>query len=70
MKKLFLLAAICVTPISAWSQSFQHGVGLGVYIENMDYTNVLVGSSITYNPRVNFAETEKMSVGIRLIRMA
>ena len=64
MKKLFLLAAICAAATTAWSQSFQHGVGVGVYIENMDYTDVLVGSTITYSPRINFAETEKMSISV------
>lgn len=64
MKKLFLLAAICAATTTAYTQSFQHGVGLGVYIENMDYVDVLVGSTITYSPRINFAETGKMSISV------
>lgn len=64
MKKLFLFVAICVVSASAFAQSFQHGIGLGMYVDDMEQVDVNVGSSVTYNPRVNFAETEKMSISV------
>ncbi|SEW38113.1 hypothetical protein SAMN05428988_4780 [Chitinophaga sp. YR573] len=67
-KQLFLFTVACVLSISAFSQSFQHGAGIGLYFDNMVPDNVGVGSAFTYNPRINFTETEatSLSVGIPL----
>jgi hypothetical protein len=64
MKKILLLAAACILSVCAFSQSFQHGVGLGLYFDNMVPDNIGVGSSLTYNPRINFAETSTTSVSV------
>lgn len=67
-KQLFLLTVTCVLSLSAFAQSFQHGAGIGFYLDNMVPDNVGIGSGFTYNPRINFAETEatSFSIGIPL----
>ncbi|SFD53549.1 Outer membrane protein beta-barrel domain-containing protein [Chitinophaga sp. CF118] len=65
MKKLLLFVAACVASASAFSQSFQHGVGLGIYIDKMeDIEDPRANFAFTYNPRINFLETESMSVSV------
>jgi hypothetical protein len=63
-KQLFLFTVACVLSVSAFAQSFQHGAGLGLYFDNMVPDNVGVGSAFTYNPRINFAETEATSISV------
>jgi hypothetical protein len=64
MKKLFLVAAACVASASAFSQSFQHGVGVGIYVDKIKDLDPRANFAFTYNPRFNFVETESMSVSI------
>jgi hypothetical protein len=63
-KQLFLFTVACVLSLSAFAQSFQHGVGIGFYLDNMVPDNVGIGSGFTYNPRINFAEREASSISV------
>jgi hypothetical protein len=63
-KQLFLFAVACLLSVSAFAQSFQHGAGIGFYLDNMVPDNVGIGSGFTYNPRINFAETEASSISV------
>jgi hypothetical protein len=64
MKKLFLIAAACVASASAFSQSFQHGVGVGIYVDKIESIDARANFAFTYNPRFNFVENESMSVSV------
>lgn len=66
MKKLLLLAIAGFFSASAFSQSFQHGVGLGFFIDKIEeeYIDPRVNFSVLYNPRFNFVETQSLSVSV------
>lgn len=62
MKKIFLALIISLPISNVFSQTFMHGVGITVLGSSSN--NNYVASGFTYSPRVNFVETEKMSVAI------
>lgn len=64
MKKLLLLAAVCFSAATAFSQSFTHGVGVTVMVDKMKDLDARPGFGFTYSPRFNFAESDNMSVSV------
>lgn len=65
MKQLFLLAAVCLAGItSSHAQRFIHGIGVGAFVEGASNTSVKASSTITYSPRISFAETENTSISV------
>jgi hypothetical protein len=69
MKRIFLLAAICLAGIKAsQAQHFTHGLGVGLFVEDAKMIDAKGSFTLTYSPRFSFAETDKtsLSVGIPL----
>ena len=66
MKRLLLFAATCIFSINAFSQTFQHGLGICVFVDNLVPHRITTVGGLTYTPRLNFEETEKMSVSVGL----
>lgn len=69
MKRIFLLAAICLAGIKAsQAQHFTHGLGVGIFVEDTKMIDAKGSLTLTYSPRFSFAETDKtsLSVGIPL----
>lgn len=65
MKKVFLLAAICLAGVKAsQAQHFTHGVGVGIFVEDAKMTDAKGSFGFTYSPRLSFAEAEKTSLSI------
>jgi hypothetical protein len=64
MKRLLLFAATCIISVNAFSQSFQHGIGVSVFFDNMVPDKITAISAITYSPRYNFHETQNMSISL------
>ncbi|MFT3702604.1 MAG: hypothetical protein QM802_09550 [Agriterribacter sp.] len=64
MKKIFLLFVLSISLHTVFSQSFMHGVGVGVCITDIPNAGVNPGIAFTYAPRVNFVETEALSVSV------
>ncbi|WP_346318233.1 hypothetical protein [Chitinophaga sp. YIM B06452] len=64
MKKLLLMAVVCLAATNAFSQSFMHGVGVTVMVDKAKDFDARVGFGFTYSPRFNFVETESMSVSV------
>jgi len=66
MKKLFLVLAATIFSASAFSQSFQHGVGVGFFIDKISDEDIdgRVNFGLLYNPRFNFVETRSLSLSI------
>ncbi len=71
MKRIFLLAVICLAGVqSLVAQRFTHGAGIGLFAEaGKDKTKSKSGFTLTYSPRLSFAETNRtsLSIGIPLI---
>ena len=61
MKKIFLFVALFFVTGVVFSQSFMNGVGITV-LGSSTGGNFAYGGGLTYSPRVNFIETEKLSV--------
>ena len=64
MKKVILSIALFCIVHTTFSQSFMHGAGitiLGGYTNGGDFT---FAEGLTYSPRFNFLETEKLSVSV------
>lgn len=64
MKRPLLFVAACIISLNAYSQSFQHGLGISVFFDNMVPDKITAIAAITYSPRFNFYENEKMSVSL------
>ena len=65
MKKVFLLATLCLAGVKAsQAQHFTHGVGVGIFVEDAKRTEAKGSFSLTYSPRLSFAEEEKTSLSI------
>jgi hypothetical protein len=64
MKRLLLFVAASIISVNAFSQSFQHGLGISVFFDNMVPDKITTSAAFTYNPRFNFHETEKMSISL------
>lgn len=64
MKKLLLLALATFGITHAFSQSFMHGAGVGIYVDKVENMDVRASFAFTYSPRFNFVETASMSVSV------
>ncbi|OJY98008.1 MAG: hypothetical protein BGP13_10120 [Sphingobacteriales bacterium 40-81] len=64
MKKIFLLALFFISFTFGFSQSFMHGAGAGVFVAKASNADANAAFVLTYSPRVNFVETEALSVSI------
>ncbi|SHN23642.1 PorT family protein [Chitinophaga sp. CF418] len=65
MKRIFLLAAICLAGAkSSVAQRFIHGAGVGIFVEDAKMTDAKGSFTLTYSPRLSFAETENTSLSI------
>jgi hypothetical protein len=65
MKKIILSAALLLVLGNAFPQTFMHGVGitvLGSTTARGSNSDIGLGEGFTYFPRINFVETEKLSV--------
>ncbi|MFN8242411.1 MAG: hypothetical protein U0X40_00045 [Ferruginibacter sp.] len=61
MKKLILSVSFLMAASAVFSQSFMHGAGLS-FLGSIGGNGFGYGGGLTYSPRFNFVETEKMSV--------
>lgn len=64
MKKMMILLAVCFTANAAFCQTFMHGAGVTVMVGSSKGGDVTTGEGLTYFPRVNFLETEALSVSV------
>jgi hypothetical protein len=64
MKKIILILAMISTATTVMGQSFMHGAGLTVFVGSSPGGDVSVGEGFTYYPRVNFLETENLSLSV------
>jgi hypothetical protein len=62
MRKLFVSAILFLACTTAMSQTFMHGVGLSILGGYTDAGDFTIAGGYTYSPRINFVETEKLSV--------
>lgn len=62
MKKLLCSAVLSFFIFSAYSQSFMHGVGVSIFVTKVPQTDVGAFGGVTYSPRINFVETESLSL--------
>jgi hypothetical protein len=62
MKKLLFSAILSFLAISGFSQSFMHGVGVSIYVTKINATDIGAFGGVTYSPRINFVETESLSL--------
>ncbi|HMI79414.1 MAG TPA: hypothetical protein VK484_11510 [Ferruginibacter sp.] len=72
MKKIILAAALFLCFSSSYSQTFMHGAGITVIGSTTAQgrnSDIGFGEGFTYFPRINFVETESLSVsaGIPLV---
>ncbi|MCC6288332.1 MAG: hypothetical protein IT249_10645 [Chitinophagaceae bacterium] len=66
MKKIPLLFLLTISFTFGFSQSFMHGVGVGMPIVDFPKVGINAGFALTYEPRLNFVETEALSVSISI----
>jgi hypothetical protein len=65
MKRIILLAAICLAGVKATqAQHFTHGIGTGFFVDDAATTSARAHVVFTYSPRFSFAEAEKTSLSI------
>lgn len=64
MKKLLLLFGVCLSSTCAFSQSFMHGAGVTTFFEKYKDVDMATAVGFTYSPRLNFVESESMSVSV------
>jgi hypothetical protein len=64
MKKLLLLFGVCLSSTCAFSQSFMHGAGVSAFFEKYKDVDMSTAVGFTYSPRLNFVESESMSVSV------
>lgn len=62
MKRLIILSAVLFISSQLRAQSFMHGVGLTLIGGYTGSNSVIFAEGLTYSPRFNFYETEKLSV--------
>lgn len=62
MKRIFLFVIVFFAINSCFSQSFTHGVGVSVFVSQVKSSGIAAYGGFTYSPRINFLETESMSV--------
>lgn len=63
MKKIVLLAIVCMVSTHAFSQRFFHSVGVPVFFDH-SLSKSIASFGLTYAIRYNVMETEKMSLSI------
>lgn len=61
MKKIILSVILFFALSTTFCQTFMHGAGI-TFMGNLNEGNFTYGGGFTYSPRVNFVETEKLSV--------
>lgn len=64
MKRTILLAVICLIGLNTFSQSFMHAVGFSVFVDHTSGLRNVTSGAITYSPRYNMMENNRMSVSI------
>lgn len=62
MKRISILSLVLLLTGPLYAQSFMHGAGLTVIGGYSNGSSVIFAEGITYSPRFNFYETEKLSV--------
>ena len=62
MKAFIVSLGLIFTTVTALGQSFMHGAGLTIFVVSPRNGDVSVGEGVTYYPRINFIETEGLSV--------
>ena len=62
MKKIFLCVSLFFVLNSAFSQHFMHGAGITFKVSSAGGGHISYGAGFTYSARINFVETEKLSV--------
>ncbi|MGX5817631.1 hypothetical protein ACWKWU_05515 [Chitinophaga lutea] len=66
MKKVLLLAACAMVALTARSQSFSHGAGVGLYIGQSKGADPTANFALTWQPRINLMEGESGSLSLNL----
>jgi hypothetical protein len=64
MKKVLLSLALVFTASVSFCQTFMHGAGVAILVSSSTGNTTSVGEGFTYSPRVNFLETEDISVSV------
>jgi hypothetical protein len=65
MKRIFLLAAVCLAGVKAsQAQHFKHGAGVGIFVEDAATTDTKASFTLTYSPAFYFAETGRTSFSV------
>jgi len=65
MKQLFLLASLCLAGVPALqAQHFTHGLGVGIFVEDAKTTDTKGSFTLSYSPRLSFAETARTSFSV------
>ncbi len=62
MKGFIVSLVLFFTTVTALGQTFMHGAGLTIFVVSPRYGDVSVGEGLTYYPRINFIETEGLSL--------
>ena len=62
MKGIIVSLVLFFTTVTALGQSFMHGAGLTIFVVSPRNGDVSVGEGFTYYPRINFIETEGLSL--------
>lgn len=66
MKKIMLLALICMASLSTFSQSFRNGLGVSVFSGKPDGLDSKVMGAITWSPYLSFMEKDNLSLSVGL----
>lgn len=64
MKIIVFLSLFSLSLTFCVSQSFMHGAGVGTFVADVPDAGACAGFAFTYSPRVNFVETEALSVSL------
>jgi hypothetical protein len=64
IKKMMVSVVLLFISSVAFCQTFMHGAGVTVLIGSAKGGDVSVAEGLTYNPRINFLETETLSVSV------
>ncbi|MBI3883295.1 MAG: hypothetical protein HY305_03525 [Sphingobacteriales bacterium] len=63
--KVFLLSiALFLISSISFSQTFMHGAGVSIIVAAPEGSNTSIAPGLTYSPRINFIETESLSVSL------
>ena len=62
MKKIFCLAIVCFSVTTGFTQSFLHGAGISIFVSKVKGADIAAYGGFTYSPRINFLETESLSL--------